>query len=557
MRKTFLTILILSITTVLSAVGSSYASPYKISQITNDSYGDYSSQINTNGYVVWYKDTGTTGAIFLYDGTSTIQLTNNSYLVYDKIPKINDNGNVVWERYDGSHSQIFLYDGTSTIQLSDNSYYNEYPQINNNGYLVWQGHKGSDYEIFLYDGTGMRTIPLLTDHSYPNLYPQINNNGYVVWQGWDGSDYEIFLYDGTRTTQLTDNFYVDAYPQINDNGQVVWMGYDGSRWQIFLYDGTRAIQISDGSYNNQYPQINNNGNVVWEGRIGGVTQIFLYDGTRTIQLTSNSFNCNGYPQINDSGYVVWQECDGSDSDIFLYDGAGITQITENSYADYYPQINNKGDIVWNGFFQNSESEIFIARLTQMILLSPNGSEKIPSGSIYTIKWAASLQAVKFDLMYSLNNGISWVTMATNVTGSSYDWTVPKPTNNKKKCLVKVIGYDASNVLVDDDTSDAKFTIEVVKVTSPDGGENWKVGSTHAIIWTTNGTKKPVANVKLFYTYNGGATWILIKTLNGNPGAYNWRASANSANCKVKVVLMDAIGKTIGSDVSDHLFTISP
>ena len=70
-------------------------------------------------------------------------------------------------------------------------------------------------------------------------------------------------------------------------------------------------------------------------------------------------------------------------------------------------------------------------------------------------------------------------------------------------------------------------------------------------------KEPVSTVKLFYTYNGGATWLLINTLNGNPGTYNWRASANSANCKIKVVLKNASGKTIGTDVSDKVFTISP
>jgi hypothetical protein len=192
------------------------------------------------------------------------------------------------------------------------------------------------------------------------------------------------------------------------------------------------------------------------------------------------------------------------------------------------------------------------------VISPNGSEVIPSGSIYNIQWLIHSNAVKFDLQYSMNNGTSWTSIASKVAGSSYNWTVPKPTANKKKCLVKVKGYDSSNVLIGEDVSDSTFTIEVFKVTAPNGGEYWKVGSTHAITWTTNGTIRPVAKVKLQYTTNRGATWNLIRTVIGNPGTSNWKVpAAASANCKVKVVLKNALGNNVGVDMSDNFFTIGP
>ncbi len=115
---------------------------------------------------------------------------------------------------------------------------------------------------------------------------------------------------------------------------------------------------------------------------------------------------------------------------------------------------------------------------EVVVTNPNGGEVIPSGSNSAIKWTALSDVKKFDLKYSMNATAptpTWQNIALGVTGSSYNWTVPKPLVNKKNCLVKVTGYDASNVLVDDDTSNATFTIEVVKVTSPNGGENWKVG----------------------------------------------------------------------------------
>jgi cytochrome c553 len=196
--------------------------------------------------------------------------------------------------------------------------------------------------------------------------------------------------------------------------------------------------------------------------------------------------------------------------------------------------------------------------TQVTLFSPNGGDVIPSGSTYTIQWNATPEAVKFTLKYSINNGSTWKLIAKNITGISYDWTVPVQNNNKTNCLVKVIGFNAGGTKVCEDISDSTFTIEVVKVTSPDGGDVLESGETWTLRWQTNCTIRPVANTKLFYTTNGGSTWKAIKTLTGNPGSYNWTVpNVSSSNCKVKVMLKDAGNVTVGSDVSDTNFTIQP
>jgi hypothetical protein len=166
--------------------------------------------------------------------------------------------------------------------------------------------------------------------------------------------------------------------------------------------------------------------------------------------------------------------------------------------------------------------------------------------------------VKSTLRYSINNGSTWKLIGKNITGTSYNWTVPIPNNNKKNCLVKVIGFNAGGTKVGEDMSDSTFTIEVVKVTDPDGGETLISGTSHTITWLSNATTRPVASVKLFRTTNGGSTWTLIKTLTSNPGSYNWTVpNVSSSNCRVKLVLKDAGGVTVGSDISDGVFTIQP
>ena len=195
------------------------------------------------------------------------------------------------------------------------------------------------------------------------------------------------------------------------------------------------------------------------------------------------------------------------------------------------------------------------------VITPNGGEVIPSGSPYSIQWVATLEAASFNLKYSMDNGGKWKSIASGITDMSYDWTVPTPPNNKKKCLVKVVGYDGSDKKVGADKSDSTFTIEVVKVTWPNGGETLTSGDIPTITWTTHETKRDVARVILKYTQNGGRAWNKIAPLDGNPGSYDgWTVPdvpKTKSKCKVKVVLKDARGNTVGSDTSDSSFTIEP
>jgi hypothetical protein len=91
---------------------------------------------------------------------------------------------------DGSDDEIYLYNGSTTIQLTNNSTNDHEPQISANGYVVWQGSVDTDDEIFLHDGTGTTQ---LTNNSYNDNNPKINNAGSVVWDRDNGFDSEIFL----------------------------------------------------------------------------------------------------------------------------------------------------------------------------------------------------------------------------------------------------------------------------------------------------------------------------------------------------------------------------
>jgi hypothetical protein len=195
-------------------------------------------------------------------------------------------------------------------------------------------------------------------------------------------------------------------------------------------------------------------------------------------------------------------------------------------------------------------------IDKVTVISPNGGEIISSGSTYTVQWGPAFHAA--DLQYSTNNGSTWKTIASKVTGTSYDWYVPAQANNKTSCLIRVTGFNSAGRKVGKDISDAAFTIEVAKITWPDGGVTLKSGDTRTITWRSNETISPVAGAKLFYSTNGGTSWKAIKTVAGNPGRYDWTVpNVSSSNCKIRAVLKGAGGVTVGSAVSNGVFTIQP
>ncbi len=353
-----------------------------IIQLTNNSYHDSEPQIWGNN-VVWsggynYGIGIISSGIFLYDGATTIQLTNNSY--GNSNPEIWGN-NVVWSGNnqvsswysqvpDGYDDEIFLYDGTTTIQLTDNKYEDVEPQIWGNN-VVWLKKDFPEYfneEIFLSDG--LATIQLTNNvGNIATKYSQLHISGQnVVWSRFESPSSDlissrfpilnnkgIFLYDGTTTIQLTEGGYE---PKIWGNN-VVWQGWDGNNNEVFFSDGTTTIQLTDNNYEDVEPQIWGN-NVVWQGYSNdydGPTEIFFYDGTTTIQLTDNSYY-DSKPQIWGNN-VVWQGWDGN-NEIFFSDGTTTIQLTDNNYDDNDPQIwgNN---VVWSG-----DREIFLATLPSEI-----------------------------------------------------------------------------------------------------------------------------------------------------------------------------------------------
>ena len=233
----------------------------------------------------------------------------------------------------------------------------------------------------------------------------------------------------------------------------------------------------------------------------------------------------------------------ADTDLFCVDIYGWSEATAIP----------SGKIYLDNFQTTGFTDPISTRIVQ-----PDGVDPVFAGDpSYPVSWEAPLFATQFKLQYSLDNGTTWQNMAPDrVPGRSYNWQVP--TKGKRKCLVKITAYDDYGAKMGAAVS-APFAIEVVRLDAPNGGEPLTSLDTFSITWTTS-PYVVADHIQLSYTLDNGATWKPINT-SGDPsddGSFDWTVAkvGKTKNGKVKIVLKNG-GKTLGSDVSDAPFTISP
>ena len=217
-----------------------------------------------------------------------------------------------------------------------------------------------------------------------------------------------------------------------------------------------------------------------------------------------------------------------------------------------------------------------APIEKLTVLSPNGGEVLLASEPFAITWNGPEGVDHYRVQLSPDNGTTWSTIpgAENLPGTarSFSWTVNVPLKNRAGNLVRVRAFNANNVVIAGDRSDRPFTIEVVRVISPNfGGEILVSGDEFDIEWHIHATRRDINRMRIEFTRNGGQTWEKIAVLDaaddfapavvvGDEWTYNWTVPTvlvPRKQCKVRVTLRAPNGNIIGRDASDRVFTLQP
>ena len=191
-----------------------------------------------------------------------------------------------------------------------------------------------------------------------------------------------------------------------------------------------------------------------------------------------------------------------------------------------------GTATLTGGFTVSETAVSIK------VNSPNAGENWEIGTRQTITWASSgLTGIynKVSIQLSRDGGSTWNTIAVSTKNDGAEsWKVTGPATNQAR--FKVFSTVYPDIF---DTSDANFIISAptIKVTFPNGGERWKIGTKQTLTWTTS--PGFTGKVKIQLSIDGGATWKTIISSTKNDGFEAWKITGPPTDqARIKMLSVD-------------------
>lgn len=223
---------------------------------------------------------------------------------------------------------------------------------------------------------------------------------------------------------------------------------------------------------------------------------------------------------------------------------------------YTIKIKEKGTTVCD----TGDAPFDISGISQYLALtSPNGGESWNTGMSQNITWDAA--GISGSLKITLyKDGVFLGRIADNVdpASGSFTWTVGQhsggtaPPGTGYTVKIKEKGTSVNDV------SDASFSITDtpwVTLTSPNGGENWKIGVAQTITWNAPGVS---GSLKITLYKDGVFLGRIADKLDPGDGSYTWTVGQYSGGIAPPgtgyTVKIKEKGTTV-SDSSDGPFTL--
>ncbi|HPG69592.1 MAG TPA: GPI anchored serine-threonine rich family protein [Candidatus Hydrogenedentes bacterium] len=187
---------------------------------------------------------------------------------------------------------------------------------------------------------------------------------------------------------------------------------------------------------------------------------------------------------------------------------------------------------------------------------PNGGEAWPAGSVQTITWDTPGTNVGGSVRLALHDGftfVRWIDMYADNTGE-YQWLIPGDVAPGDNYRVRVQSY-AYRSLRDFSEPFSVLPAEAapLRVTTPDGGESWMVGTAHAVTWQTQG-EAAGEHVRIgIQRGDGFLGWLVKRT--PNDGAQNILLPANLSPGVDYRIRLQAYADPAVRDLSNRPFAV--
>ncbi|MDH7513495.1 MAG: SBBP repeat-containing protein [Clostridiales bacterium] len=366
----------------------------------------------------------------------------------------------------------------------------------------------------------------------------VDSSGCAYLTGFTASIQESFpiVYgpDSTYNGGFYDSFVAKVRP---DGTTLIYCGYIGGSG----YDVGNGISVDDWgcAYVTGFTSSGPDSFPVKEG------PDLTFDGSFDAFIAKLASNG---AKLDFCGYLGGSEADFGQDVAVEKAGSGVVYMTGSAYS---ADMAFPASLVPASSFRGKR-DAFIVRYeeTSITVTAPNIGEIWYSGLEKNITWRSVGKVGPVRIDFSPDDGTTWQAIAAETENDGlFSWVVPDISSTS--CLVKISEADDG---IPSDTSDGVFVISnapVIVVTSPNGGEEWPVGSTQEITWLTGST--PVGEVRIDYSFDNGLNWIEVVSRTENDGIFEWEVPDTvSPECFVKISEAD---DGAPADRSDAPFSI--
>ena len=284
------------------------------------------------------------------------------------------------------------------------------------------------------------------------------------------------------------------------------------------------------------------GGEVWQAQVGSqpnITNSSVTMSNAPLELNTVMYNINNgnYTQTlvpdnpNNKLKLYAKTIDVPNGAHFnIYDGPSTSSPHLTHYSNYYGTNKTWVSTHYTGALT---IEVYNGNVQLDGYITSEGTPK------KTISWDIVGTSGEFDIDYSVDNGLSWTPIVTDVhhggSTGSYDWQVPNiPTT---QALVRVVDRNNGNIV---SQSASAFTITaadpVIILDNVNGGQTFFPDDNEMIEWRVS--KYNVPQVQIELSKNNGQSWELLSSNHSNVGPYNWSLpniiDSVSSNCLIKV-----------------------
>ena len=351
---------------------------------------------------------------------------------------------------------------------------------------------------------------------------QAGSNSNISWTSTNVANVKI---EFTTDNGADWNLIIASTPSI---GQYIWQNIPADNSSLC------RVKISNADGSGQPYDISNNNFTITDQIVQSI-KLTSPIGEESWQAgTTHNITWNG-TAIN-SVKIEFTSNNGTDWTTIANNLAG-----SGSYAWSLPNINSTqckvrvSDATDGVPSDVSTSAFSVSPISTISVTSPKAGDVYSAGSPVNIQWTSTgIQNVKIE--FTANNGLlstDWFSLVDNTpSNGSFVTTFSIPSNQYRIRISEALTGSPMAY------SDGVFIISAqpvrtISMLAPNGGEQWIVGTTNEIRWTSTN----IDSVKLEYSLDGGADWNTIAANVPSNGLYNWlvpNVAFRSDNCRIKV-----------------------